>query len=48
MPAMIAAPPSAWAGPAGSPKMTMPAIAPTSGSMLTNAPATSADTRLCP
>ncbi len=48
MPAMMAVPPMAWTGPAGSPKTTMPAIAPTSGSMLTKAPATSADTRLCP
>jgi hypothetical protein len=48
MPAMIAAPPSACGGPAGSPKTTTPAIAPTSGSILTKAPATSADTRLCP
>jgi hypothetical protein len=48
MPAMIAAPPSACAGPAGSPKITMPATAPTSGSMFTNAPATSADTLVWP
>jgi len=34
MPAMMAAPPAAWAGPAGSPNRTMPATAPTSGSML--------------
>jgi hypothetical protein len=48
MPTMIAAPPTAWAGPAGSPNTTTPARAPTSGSMFTKAPATSADTRLCP
>ena len=35
-------------GPAGSPKTTTPATAPTSGSRLRKAPATSADTRLCP
>jgi hypothetical protein len=45
---MIAAPPSACAGPAGLPKNTMPATAPTSGSMFTKAPATSAETRLWP
>jgi hypothetical protein len=39
MPATMAAPPA---------KMTTPARAPTSGSRLRNAPATSADTRLCP
>jgi hypothetical protein len=34
MPPMMAAPPTAWASPAGSPNRTMPATAPTSGSML--------------
>jgi hypothetical protein len=48
MPTMIAAPPTARGGPAGSPNMTMPTRVPTSGSMFTKAPATSADTRLCP
>jgi len=45
---MIAAPPASWAGPSGSANSTVPAIAPTSGSRLTNAPATSARTRLWP
>ena len=35
-------------GQPGSPKTTTPATAPTSGSMLRNAPATSAGSRLCP
>ncbi len=45
---MMAAPPATWVGPNGFAKMTTPAMAPTSGSRLRNAPATSADTRLCP
>ncbi len=45
---MMAAPPAAWVGPNGLAKTTTPAMAPTSGSRLRNAPATSADTRLCP
>ena len=48
MPATTASPPASCIGPAGSPKNTIPARAPTSGSMLRNAPATSAGTRLCP
>jgi hypothetical protein len=48
MPATMAAPPPTWTGPSGLPKMATPAMAPTSGSRLRNAPATSADTRLCP
>jgi hypothetical protein len=48
MPAMMATPPAAWTGPTGLPKRTMPAVAPTSGSMLTKAPAISAATRLWP
>ncbi len=44
----MAAPPPSWAGPAGLPKTTTPATAPTSGSMLRNAPAVSAGSRLCP
>lgn len=48
MPAMMAAPPATCTGPAGSPNRMMPATAPTSGSMLRKAPATSADTQVCP
>ncbi len=48
MPARMAAPPVACLAPTGSPKNTIPAMAPTSGSKLRNAPATSAGTRLCP
>jgi hypothetical protein len=48
MPATMAAPPATCTGPSGLPKMATPAMAPTSGSRLRNAPATSADTRLCP
>ena len=48
MPARIAAPPVTCAGPTGLPKATAPAAAPTRGSRLTNAPAISADTWLCP
>jgi hypothetical protein len=48
MPPTIAVPPISWTGPAGLPNRTIPATAPTSGSMLTNAPATTAETRLCP
>ena len=48
MPATMAAPPATWARPTGSPNAAAPAMAPTSGSRLRNAPATSADTRLCP
>src|ERR1035441_1713725 len=48
MPATMAAPPVTCSGPTGLPKMTTPASAPTSGSRLRNAPAISADTRLCP
>ena len=48
MPAMMAAPPAACGTPAGSPNATAPAMAPTSGSKLRNAPATSAETLLCP
>ncbi len=48
MPARIAAPPATCAGPTGLPKTTAPATAPTKGSRLRNAPAISADTRLCP
>jgi len=48
MPTRMAAPPVSWAGPTGSPKTTAPAAAPTKGSRLRNAPAISADTRLCP
>jgi len=48
MPARMAAPPAACTGPIGLPNTTTPAIAPISGSRLTKAPATSADTRLCP
>jgi Lrp/AsnC family transcriptional regulator, leucine-responsive regulatory protein len=43
MPTMIAAPPVTSAGPAGSPKMTAPATAPTRGSRLRKAPATLLD-----
>ncbi len=48
MPPRMAAPPPSWAGPAGLPKTTTPATAPTSGSMLRNAPAISAGSRLWP
>jgi hypothetical protein len=48
MPATMARPPATCAKPAGSPNATAPAMAPTSGSRLRNAPATSAGTRLCP
>ncbi len=44
MPARLAAPPLACLGPPGLAKNTIPAMAPTSGSRLTNAPATSAGT----
>ena len=47
MPARMATPPASCTGPAGSPKTTTPATAPTSGSRLRKAPATSADTRPC-
>jgi hypothetical protein len=47
MPARIAAPPSSWTPPTASWKTTAPVAAPTSGSRLTNAPATSAGTRVC-
>jgi hypothetical protein len=46
MPATMAAPPAIWAGPAGSPNANTPTTAPTSGSRLRKAPATSAETRL--
>ena len=48
MPATMAAPPATCARPTGSPNAAAPTMAPTSGSRLRNAPATSADTRLCP
>ncbi len=48
MPARMATPPHTCARPAGSPNATAPAMAPTSGSRLRNAPATSAETRLWP
>ena len=48
MPATMAAPPATWTSPTGSPNAAAPAMAPTSGSRLRNAPATSAETRLCP
>ena len=48
MPATMATPPAICARPTGSPNTTAPAMAPTSGSRFRNAPATSADTRLCP
>ena len=48
MPATMAAPPTACGTPTGSPNATAPAMAPTSGSRLRNAPATSAETLLCP
>jgi hypothetical protein len=48
MPATMAAPPAAWVSPAGSPNATTPITAPTSGSRFRKAPATSAETRLCP
>jgi hypothetical protein len=48
MPARMAAPPAICFRPAGLAKKTTPAMAPTSGSRFRNAPATSADTRLCP
>ena len=48
MPATIARPPAICPGPTGSPNATAPAMAPTSGSRFRKAPATSADTRLCP
>ncbi len=48
MPTIMAAPPASCPEPNGLPKTTTPAIAPTSGSRLRNAPATSDDTRLCP
>jgi len=47
IPASTAAPPASCPGPTGLPKNTAPATAPTNGSMLKNAPATSAGTRLC-
>jgi hypothetical protein len=47
MPPRIAAPPAACAGPNASPNATVPASEPTSGSRLTNAPASSAGTRPC-
>jgi hypothetical protein len=47
MPARIAAPPAACAGPNASWNATVPASEPTSGSRFTNAPASSADTRVC-
>src|SRR4029450_5410988 len=47
-PARMAAPPLAWDTPTGSPKRSAPAAAPTSGSRLMKALATSADTRACP
>ncbi len=46
MPTRIAAPPASWTGPSGSANTIVPRMAPTSGSRLRNAPATSADTRL--
>ena len=48
MPATMATPPAACARPTGSPNATAPAMPPTSGSRLRNAPATSAETLLCP
>jgi EmrB/QacA subfamily drug resistance transporter len=48
IPTMTARPPASCLGPTGSPKNMTPATAPTSGSMLRNAPAISAETRLCP
>jgi hypothetical protein len=48
MPATMAAPPTACGTPTGFPNTTAPAMAPTSGSRLRNAPATSAETLLCP
>jgi hypothetical protein len=47
MPATIAVPPSSWAGPTTSWNATAPVRPPTSGSRLTNAPASSAVTRAC-
>jgi hypothetical protein len=47
MPARIAAPPSSCVGPTTSWNTTAPVTAPTSGSRFTNAPATSAGTRVC-
>jgi len=47
IPASTAAPPASCPGPTGLPKNIAPATAPTNGSMLKNAPATSAGTRLC-
>jgi hypothetical protein len=40
-------PPSSCVPPTASPNATAPVAAPTSGSRLTNAPATSAETRVC-
>ncbi len=48
MPPSTASAPSTWAIPAGSPNRTNPADAPTSGSRLRNAPATSGATRAWP
>jgi hypothetical protein len=48
MPATMATPPTACGTPTGFPNATAPATAPTSGSRLRNAPATSAETLLCP
>ncbi|HEX3924356.1 MAG TPA: hypothetical protein VHY31_18875 [Streptosporangiaceae bacterium] len=48
MPARMAAPPSTWTRVTGSANTTAPAIAPTSGSRLRNAPATLAGTRVWP
>ena len=47
-PATTASPPASWTALAGSPKNTIPARAPTSGSMLRNDPAITGGTRLCP
>lgn len=44
----MAAPPASCGKPAGSPNATTPVTAPTSGSRLRNAPATSAEIRVCP
>lgn len=48
MPARMATAPPTCCRPAGLPNSTTPATAPTSGSMLRNAPATSARIRACP
>jgi hypothetical protein len=48
IPRITARPPASCLGPTGSAKNTTPAMAPTSGSMLRNAPATWAGIRLCP